>query len=37
MAWQAVHSVIKFSSASAPEWLRNSLWCTSRLDIEPQD
>ena len=26
------HSVIKFSSESAPEWLRNSLWCTSRFD-----
>ena len=37
MAWQAVHSVIKFSSASGPEWLRNSLWCTSRFVIVPQD
>ncbi len=32
-----VHSVIKFSSVSFPEWLRNSLWCTSRFDILPQD
>ena len=25
-----MHSVIKFSSESDPEWLRNFLWCTSR-------
>ncbi len=31
--WHAAHSVIKFSNASAPEWLRNSLWCTSKFDI----
>ena len=23
----------RVSSESAPEWLRNSLWCTSRFDI----
>jgi hypothetical protein len=37
LVWHAVHSVIKFSSESAPEWLRNFLWCTSRFDIVPQD
>jgi len=36
-AWHAAQNVIKFSSVSAPEWLRNSLWCTSRFDIVPQD
>ena len=25
-AWHVAHSVIKFSSESSPEWLRNSLW-----------
>jgi hypothetical protein len=29
--------VIKFSSEYAPEWLRNSLWYTSRFDVVPQD
>jgi hypothetical protein len=37
LAWHAAQSVIKFSSESAPEWLRNSWWCTSRFDIAPQD
>jgi hypothetical protein len=37
LAWHSVHNVIKFSSESDPEWLRNSLWCTSRFDMEPQD
>jgi hypothetical protein len=36
VAWHAVHSVIKFSSESAPEWLRNSLWWTSRLVAAPR-
>jgi hypothetical protein len=35
--WHEEQSVIKFSSASAPEWLRNSWWCTSRLDMAPHD
>lgn len=29
--------MIRFSSESWPEWLRNCLWCTSRLGIAPQD
>ncbi len=33
----ALHSAIRFSSESPPDWLRNSLWWTSRLDIEPHD
>ena len=33
----AVQSVIKISSESDSKWLRNSLWCTSRFDIVPQD
>jgi hypothetical protein len=36
-AWQAVQSVIRFSSASSPEWLRNCLWWASRFDMVPQD
>lgn len=28
--------MIKFSSESAPEWVRNCLWWTSRFDIVPQ-
>ncbi len=37
LAWHGAHSVIKFSSASAPEWLRNSVWCSSRFDIVPHN
>jgi hypothetical protein len=37
MGVQPVHSVIKFSYESVPEWLRNSLWCASRFDIVPHD
>jgi hypothetical protein len=37
LVWHGAHSVTKFSSVSAPEWLRNSLWCTSRFDIVPHD
>lgn len=31
-AAHAVHTVIRFSSESSPEWLRNSLWWTSKFD-----
>ena len=36
-AVRLVHSVIKFSSESAPAGMRNSRWYTSRFDIVPQD
>jgi hypothetical protein len=32
LAWQFTDSVIKFFSESGPEWLRSSLWWTSRFD-----
>jgi hypothetical protein len=36
-AWHSVQRVIRFSSESIPDWLRNCLWCTSRWDMVPHD
>ena len=33
--WHSTHRVIRFSSESAPLWLLNSLWWTSRFDLLP--
>jgi len=30
------HKVMRFGSESSPEWLGNTLWCTSRFDTAPQ-
>jgi hypothetical protein len=36
-SWHSQHRVIRFSSTSSPDRLRNFLWCTSRLHIAPHN